>query len=75
MLGFVGGIFGIILGAAMSGVITLYAKSMLFPLNANVTLQLVIFALSFSVVAGVISGVWPARKAAKMNPVDALRYE
>ena len=44
-------------------------------MNAVVSPQLVIFALAFSVFVGIISGVAPARSAAKMNPVDALRFE
>jgi putative ABC transport system permease protein len=44
-------------------------------MSAVVTPELLIFALAFSVFVGVVSGVVPARQAAKMNPVDALRFE
>ena len=44
-------------------------------MNAVVTPDLIVFALVFSIIIGVISGVAPARSAAKMNPVDALRFE
>lgn len=44
-------------------------------MSAVVTPQLLVFALAFSIFVGVISGVAPARSAAKMNPVDALRFE
>ncbi len=37
--------------------------------------ELIVFALTFSILVGVISGVVPARNASKMNPVDALRFE
>jgi putative ABC transport system permease protein len=44
-------------------------------MNAVVSPGLLIFALAFSVFVGVVSGVVPARTAAKMNPSDALRFE
>jgi len=69
LFGFVGGIIGIIFGILISVMISAVG------LSAVVTPQLIIFALAFSVFVGVLSGVAPARSAAKMNPVDALRFE
>ncbi|MEE8401834.1 MAG: hypothetical protein V3R86_06745, partial [Candidatus Hydrothermarchaeaceae archaeon] len=43
-------------------------------LQASITPQLILFCLVISFVIGCISGVFPARQAAKLNPVDALRY-
>lgn len=40
-----------------------------------ITPQLVLFAIGFSVFIGVISGLLPARRAASLQPVEALRYE
>ncbi|VVB89310.1 FtsX-like permease family protein [uncultured archaeon] len=69
LFGFVGGVIGIICGILISVLISVVG------LSAVVTPQLLVFALVFSVFVGVLSGVAPARSAAKMNPVDALRFE
>ncbi|MCX9009987.1 MAG: ABC transporter permease [Candidatus Methanoperedens sp.] len=78
LFGFVGGVLGIIFGVLISVIISSVGLRAIGPggeMSAVVTPQLLIFALAFSVFVGVISGVVPARTAAKMNPVDALRFE
>ncbi len=35
----------------------------------------VVVAVGFSLLVGVVFGVWPARQAAHLDPIDALRYE
>ena len=45
------------------------------PLPATVALRWVILGMSLGVVVGVVAGVYPASRAAKLDPVDALRYE
>jgi putative ABC transport system permease protein len=78
LFGFVGGVIGIISGVLISVIISEVGLRAIGPggaMNAVVTPQLLIFALAFSIFVGVISGVVPARTAAKMNPVDALRFE
>ncbi|MFH1474065.1 MAG: ABC transporter permease [Candidatus Aenigmatarchaeota archaeon] len=74
MLGFFGGLIGTILGFIISQVITLFAGSVLpVPFRAVVSPEMVIFSLMFSFFVGIISGIWPARRAAKLQPVEALR--
>ncbi len=78
LFGFAGGVIGIIFGILVSVIISAVGLRAIGPggtMTAVVTPQLVVFALVFSVFVGIISGVAPARTAAKMNPVDALRFE
>ena len=78
LFGFVGGVLGIITGILISVIISAIGLRAIGPggtMNAVITPQLLIFALVFSIFIGIISGVAPARSAAKMNPVDALRFE
>ena len=74
MLGFFGGILGIVIGLSVSKAVEIMAVSAgVNVLKAYFGLELVFGALIFSMVVGTISGTFPARSAAKMNPVDALR--
>ena len=65
-----GGIIGIILGSSL-----VFLIPMVSPLKAVVPAWAVITGFSVSVGIGLIFGVWPATKAARLNPVEALRYE
>ncbi|MFH0860147.1 MAG: ABC transporter permease [Candidatus Altiarchaeota archaeon] len=75
LLGMVGGIIGVVFGLMLSkGVEQLahYYDIELF--TAWISWELIVGALTFSFIIGCVSGVFPARKAARMNPVDALRF-
>jgi len=76
LLTLLGGIFGIALGAALVGLIYLavgyfstIAWVFAFPLSS------VFLALFVSTLSGLAFGIYPARQAARKNPIDALRYE
>ena len=70
-LTFLGGILGVTLAVAAS-----YVLMLLFPtLPASVPMWAVITGLSVSVAIGLVFGVWPARKASRLDPIEALRYE
>ncbi|MBW2987271.1 ABC transporter permease [Candidatus Woesearchaeota archaeon] len=75
MIGFVGGIIGIILGYIASYGVAVYAASAGYSiLKINLDVFLIIGGLLFATLIGMMSGVLPARKAAKLHPVDALRW-
>jgi putative ABC transport system permease protein len=76
LYGLVGGIVGIVLGFLMGTAGELAAAAAGYPnLKAAFPLWLIFGSLFFSFLVGVISGLAPARTAAKMKPVEALRYE
>ena len=65
-----GGLIGVILGAGGA-----MALSKLGGFNTTVDISSVILAFVFSATVGVLFGVWPARRAASLDPIIALRYE
>jgi len=77
IIGFTGGVGGTMLGAALAKGIELYGQlHPMFYFTASVTPGLIIFGLVFSFFVGCLSGLIPARAAAKLKPVEALRrYE
>jgi putative ABC transport system permease protein len=66
----IGAIIGMIIGAGLA-----YIVAALTPVPASVPLSAVLAALGMAAIAGVAFGMWPAWKAARMDPVEALRYE
>jgi len=69
----VGGGIGIVGGWAVSYLIS-HIDTGDIPLNAVVTPDIVILAISVSVFIGLASGIYPAMRAASLNPIDALHY-
>ncbi len=70
MLTFVGGIIGVALGWIISFVVSRFAG-----IATSVSMQSVLIAFGVSASIGIIFGYYPARRAASLNPIDALRYE
>lgn len=76
IFGMLGGLGGTLLGIIFAKTIELYFQiHPLFYLKADVGPGLILFSITFSFLIGCVSGYFPARSAAKLKPVDALRYE
>ncbi len=66
----IGGIIGIFLGVGLGTVIMKFVNQ-----TAVISPDSILLAVGFSMVIGTFFGYYPANKAAKLNPIDALRYE
>lgn len=79
LLGLVGGIIGVIFGALVSYSIPQLGITLGAgpneAVNTTISFNLLIIALAFSIVIGMVAGAVPAYRASKLKPVDALRYE
>lgn len=69
------GLIGIIIGALISTFIAIVAKYLGYDWDLVISLLSVIIAVGVSGAVGLIFGIYPARKAAQLNPIEALRYE
>ena len=70
VIGVIGGILGVVLGVGSSYIISAVAGW-----KTVVSVPIVIISVVFSVGIGVFFGIYPARKAALLDPIEALRYE
>ncbi|MFD1553285.1 ABC transporter permease [Putridiphycobacter roseus] len=70
VISLIGGIIGILLGYALAEI-----GGNVMDMDAEVTMSSVLMAFGFSFMVGIIFGFFPARKAAKLNPIQALRHE
>jgi putative ABC transport system permease protein len=65
-----GGVGGVLLGAGGAMAMSHFAKW-----TTSISVSSVVIALGFSGFVGILFGVWPARRAAALDPIMALRYE
>ena len=70
VIGVIGGLIGIAFGCFASVMIAKFGG-----FNTVITMSPILLSFSFSVGIGLFFGIYPARKAALLNPIEALRYE
>ena len=71
LISFIGSMFGLVLGVGLSQGV----GRLVLHYNVPFSIWPVVVSISVAVVVGLVSGVMPAIKAAKLNPIDSLRYE
>jgi putative ABC transport system permease protein len=80
-IGLLGGVGGVTLGYVVSKIVDMIAGMYMSGQGATVQsisvvpLWLVLFAIGFAMLVGLVSGVYPAGKAARLSPVEALRHD
>ena len=70
VLSTLGGFLGIFVGVYFSNIIQNFAE-----MDTSISARIIIISFSFSVLVGIVFGIMPSVKAAKLDPIDCLRYE
>ncbi len=72
---FMGGLIGVIAGILFSYIIAVIAAYQGFDWGFVISIKSIIGACAFSIALGIVFGIFPARRAASLNPIQAIRYE
>ncbi|HEX2978900.1 MAG TPA: FtsX-like permease family protein, partial [Anaerolineaceae bacterium] len=75
LLSLLGGVIGILLAWGITTVIAMIASASGTPIEPSITLDAILLATLFSMAVGLLFGLYPANRAASLQPVEALRYE
>lgn len=76
LTGLIGGVIGVVFGVFLGQIAsTVLAFTMDVPLTSVPSLEVGVIGIAFAVITGTLSGLYPSRKASKLAPVEALRYE
>ena len=75
IIGLAGGLIGVVLAYGLANVIQNIAAASSYDLNPVITFGSILLAVGFSVAVGLVFGIYPASRAAKLEPVEALRTE
>jgi len=70
-----GGFIGIILGEAGSWLIAVVAQQLGYAWEFSISLLSIVLAITVSIGVGLVFGIYPAKKASRLSPMEALRYE
>jgi putative ABC transport system permease protein len=71
----IGGVFGCLLGIAASKIISVIGSFQNIEIPVSVKPEVILAGMSIAIIVGVLSGLYPAWKASKMSPAEAVRYE
>ena len=75
VLSLFGGIIGILLGWVIAFVVGQIAQANNAPIDPRIGIDVILLATIFSTAVGLFFGLYPANRAASLEPVEALRYE
>lgn len=81
IVGFLGGVSGIVMGATLGLAINLSLNILASQFGGqsvnlfSFPIWFLIFIATFSAIVGYMTGIWPAKRASSLNPLDAIRYE
>ena len=70
-----GGVIGIVIGVAVSFLVSVVAQALSYSWPFLISWQSIVVATLVSMAIGIVFGLYPARKASKISPMEALRYE